>query len=74
MENKNDPKEPEHYTQGSIEAWDYMRDNMPWEAYLGFLEGNVKKYLHRWRYKGTPLNDLRKASVYLNKLIGELEV
>lgn len=64
---------PEHYTGGSIECWDYLRDNMPREAYLGGLEWNIKKYLHRWRYKKNPVEDLKKAKVYLDKLIKEME-
>lgn len=64
---------PEHYTGGSIECWDYLKDNMPREAYLGGLEWNIKKYLHRWRYKANPLEDLKKARVYLDRLISEME-
>jgi hypothetical protein len=64
---------PPHYTQGTIEAIDYLNDNMPFEAFLGGLEWNVKKYLHRWRYKGSPVNDLKKARWYLDKLIQTLE-
>ena len=30
---------------------------------------NIKKYLHRWRYKENPVKDLRKARDYLNVLI-----
>jgi len=58
-----------HYTSGDIECVDYLYDNMPFEAFVGFLEGNVKKYLHRWRLKGNPVKDLRKARDYLNVLI-----
>lgn len=64
---------PDHYTGGSIECWDYLKDNMPREAYLGGLEWNIKKYLHRWRYKKNPVEDLKKAKVYLDKLILEVE-
>ena len=47
-----DPVEkPEHYSYGSIECVEYLYDNMPMEAFIGGLEWNVKKYLHRWRYK-----------------------
>jgi hypothetical protein len=46
---------------------------MPMEAFIGGLEWNVKKYLHRWRYKEKPLQDLRKAQWYLTKLIETLE-
>ncbi len=64
---------PAHYTAGVIEAIDYLRDNMPWEAFVGGLEWNIKKYLHRWRYKGSPVNDLKKARWYLDKLIEQLD-
>ncbi len=65
--------QPDHYTGGSIECWDYLKDNMPREAYLGGIEWNIKKYLHRWRYKKNPVEDLKKAKVYLDKLIKEME-
>lgn len=53
---------PCHY-QSPIQAWDYILAND-----LGFLEGNVVKYITRWRYKGG-LDDLHKAAHYLQKLI-----
>jgi hypothetical protein len=64
---------PDHYNNGAIECIDYLKDNMSWDAYLGYLEGNTKKYLHRWRYKGKPLQDLAKARWYLDRLIKEQE-
>ena len=71
---EDDPVEsPSHYSSDKIECVDYLKDNMPFEAFIGGLEWNVKKYLHRWRRKGKPVEDLRKASWYLNRLINELE-
>lgn len=64
---------PDHYTYGNIECIEYLRDNMPYEAFLGFLEGNAKKYMHRWRHKKKPLEDLNKARWYLDCLVEELE-
>ena len=64
---------PDHYNNGAMECSDYLKDNMSWDAYLGYLEGNTKKYLHRWRYKGKPLQDLAKARWYLDRLIKEQE-
>ena len=52
---------PPHYGDGSIECIDYMKDNMDSMMYMGYLEGNTKKYLHRYRYKGKPVEDLKKA-------------
>lgn len=63
---------PTHYNHGEIECIDYLKDNMPYEAFLGYLEGNLKKYLHRFRHKGKPVEDLKKAQWYLNYLLSEL--
>ncbi len=62
---------PKHYGNGSIECIDYLRDNMSSEAFLGYLEGNIKKYLHRHKYKGKLVQDLEKAQWYLAELIKE---
>lgn len=73
MEDVDNVNNPDHYTYGNIECIDYLRDNMPYEAFLGFLEGNAKKYMHRWRHKGKPVEDIGKAIWYLDRLIEELE-
>ena len=52
-----------HYAQKAIQPWDYIVTNN-----LGYLEGNVVKYVSRWRDKGG-VDDLRKAAHYLEKLI-----
>ncbi len=55
---------PDHYNQGTIEVIDFI------EAWgLNFSEGNVVKYITRYRYKGTPLKDLKKARAYIDRLI-----
>jgi hypothetical protein len=53
----------DHYMDKSIQPWDYIVSNN-----LGFLEGNIVKYITRWNYKGG-VEDLRKAQHYLAKLI-----
>ena len=58
---------PAHYTNSKIEAIDYLSDTLG-EGFSYFLEGNVKKYLHRWRYKNG-VEDLKKAQWYLDRLI-----
>lgn len=69
----NDPvNNPSHYGQGSIEAIDYIKDLLTGEEYIGYLRGNIAKYLHRWRYKNG-VEDVEKARWYLNALIQELE-
>ena len=72
-EESNAVDSPSHYSSGEIECIDYLKDNLSWEGYTGYLEGNCKKYLHRWRYKKKPLEDLKKARWYLDRLISELE-
>jgi len=52
-----------HYKDKSIQPWDYIVSNK-----LGYLEGNIVKYVSRWKDKGG-IDDLRKARHYLDKLI-----
>ena len=59
---------PSHYNQGKIEVIDAIED---WG--LNFSEGCVVKYVARYRYKGVPLKDLKKAKWYLDRLISSLE-
>ena len=58
-------KHPHHYNRG-IEMWDYAHSQN-----LDFFEGNIVKYVTRWKDKNG-VEDLLKAQQYLNKLI-ELE-
>ena len=57
---------PEHYRQGSIEPWDFIVSQK-----LGFLEGNVIKYITRAGKKGSEsrFDDLLKAQAYIHKLV-----
>lgn len=64
---------PEHYNQGGIECIDAIKASMSREEYLGFLKGQVIKYLWRYRHKGNPEQDLRKAEYYNTKLIDEIK-
>lgn len=52
-----------HYKDQAIQPWDYIASNG-----LGYLEGNIVKYVSRWQSKGG-LEDLKKARHYLEKLI-----
>jgi hypothetical protein len=65
----NDPvNHPAHYTTGSIETLDFILDQQ-----FGYLDGQVIKYLCRYRHKGNPLQDLLKAEFYLKRLIASLK-
>jgi hypothetical protein len=52
-----------HYARHTIQPWDYIVANN-----LGYLEGNIVKYISRWREKGG-VDDLRKVIHYAEKLI-----
>ena len=58
---------PPHYNKSKIEAIEYIQDTLG-EGFTYYLEGNIKKYLHRFRYKNGK-EDLAKAEWYLKKLI-----
>ena len=59
---------PPHYTQGKIETLVFILDQG-----FCYLIGNVIKYLCRYRFKGNPIQDLKKAQFYLDRKIYELE-
>lgn len=59
---------PPHYTEGKVECIDAMESSMSAESFKGFLKGQVLKYLWRYEKKNNPLEDLEKASWYLNRL------
>ena len=63
IEQKNDV----HYHKCKIEPIEYILANK-----LGFCEGNIVKYITRYKDKGKPLDDLRKIKVYVDYLIDEL--
>lgn len=56
-------KEPPHYANKSIEPIDYIVANR-----LSYCEGNVIKYITRWRGKGG-IEDLKKAKQYIDFII-----
>lgn len=58
---------PPHYNQKSIECIDAIESATD-EGFEYYLQGNIIKYLWRYRYK-SGIVDLQKAKWYLNKLI-----
>ena len=60
---------PEHYNNGGMECIDAIRGMLTHDEYIGYLRGNALKYQWRFRYKGKPVEDLRKASWYEERLI-----
>ena len=60
---------PSHYNAGGIECLDAIEASMTPEAFKGYCKGNCQKYIWRMSYKGKPVEDLRKAKFYLERLI-----
>jgi len=57
-----------HYKQRDKESIEIIKSSLMKDEFHGFLVGNVYKYLNRYRYKGTPKEDLGKAIHYLQAL------
>ena len=58
-----------HYYQGGITPLEYMCSTFTYEAYMGFLRGNILKYLARAGKKGDAVEDYKKAQVYMDELV-----
>ena len=56
-------KQPSHYIANEIEPIDFIIANK-----LNFCEGNVVKYISRWRRKNG-VEDLKKAKQYIDFII-----
>ena len=59
---------PSHYNSGNIEVIDAIED---WK--LDFNAGNVVKYVARHQHKANPVEDLKKARWYLDRIIERLQ-
>ena len=81
IQKNNAVEHPSHYTSGGIECIDamkamlsgYEQAKIVTKFYWHFLSGQVLKYLWRWPLKERPLQDLKKARWYLDKLISDVE-
>lgn len=64
---------PSHYADGNIECIEAIEASMTKEAFCGYLKGNVQKYFWRYEKKINPVEDLKKARWYNDRLIEVLE-
>jgi len=62
-----------HYAEGGVEPIDVIKAKYSKDMFMGFLMGNVVKYVLRAPYKDNALQDYKKAGWYLNRAIKELE-
>ena len=63
---------PPHYNKAGIETIDAIKA-MTGDGFEFYLQGNIMKYLWRYRYKNG-VEDLKKAEWYLAKLIEVVDV
>ena len=69
---------PPHYNKGGMEVIEVIElvtggktggKRTGDQGFVGYLLGNILKYLLRFEHKGNPIEDLKKARWYLDKLI-----
>ena len=65
MNNKKDNIKPDQYGDGKIDVIRFCQANN-----LDFMQGNVIKYITRYRKKNG-LEDLRKAVEYINRILAD---
>lgn len=63
---------PPHYNNGHIECIEAIEAMLTPDEFVGYLRGNSLKYRWRFRYKTKPIEDLRKARWYEEKLMAFL--
>jgi len=74
MSNKDNIDKPPHYNKGNLETIELIKNSMSSSEFEGYLQGNIIKYISRYKYKGTALEDVYKAEWYIKRLIGELKM
>lgn len=62
---------PDHYNTGSMETIEKIKFALSPEAFMGFLQGNIMKYIDRADHKGKPDEDLAKAAWYRDRFYDE---
>jgi len=67
MQEEDMVNSPAHYNKAGIETIDALQAMLN-NGFDYYLQGNIVKYLWRYRYKNG-VEDLKKAQWYLNKLI-----
>ncbi len=60
---------PAHYNNGNVECIDAIQAMLTPDEFVGYLRGNSLKYRWRFRYKKKPIEDLRKACWYEERLL-----
>jgi len=64
---------PNHYTHGGIEVIDYLEAKLTREEFIGYLRGNVIKYISRLGLKDESSEQAKKAEWYCRRLAATLQ-
>ena len=66
--------EPDYYSRNGLSPLSAFKQGLiSREEYIGFIKGNIIKYIIRCDKKGQAVSDLKKASDYLELLYKELK-
>lgn len=68
-DNKDMVNHPPHYNQGKYETIDIIEDALGEQGIILYCQGNALKYILRMWHKNNPVEDVKKAVWYLNKII-----
>lgn len=63
---------PKHYNSFKYEVIEVIKDQMSPIEFEGYLVGNIKKYMARYKLKNGK-EDIKKAQFYLNRLVKEYD-
>lgn len=72
IEEVDEVNHPPHYLVGGIEVIDYIKAKLTPEEFLGYLKGNVIKYISRADHKNGMI-DWGKADWYVDRYRKEVE-
>ena len=59
---------PNHYTNKSVECWDWIEQILTPEEFRGGLKFAALKYIYRMDSKGDPQDNCEKARAFLRRL------
>ncbi len=65
----DDKINPVHYCQGNVECIEALEACLEREQFVGYLRGQVVKYIWRLGLKDAPAIDAAKAQWYCDKLV-----
>ena len=64
---------PMHYLQGKRETIEVIQDYMTKDEFVGYLKGNIIKYVGRFKFKGKPMSTIIAGKIKMQdgKILGD---